>query len=86
MLEMTEMEELRDMAYESSKLYKDKTKRNHDSKLKLKEFLPGMQVLLFNSTLKLFPGKLKSRWNGPNTIVVVFPHGAVEIKNEGTQQ
>lgn len=37
-------------------------------------------MLLFNSRLKLFPGKLKSRWTGPYTVVKVFPYGAVEIK------
>lgn len=45
-----------------------------------------MKVLLFNSRLKLFPGKLKSRWNRPYTVIEVFPHGAVEIKHERTQQ
>jgi len=39
----------------------------------------GDQVLLFNSRLKLFPGKLKSRWSGPYTVTQVLPHGAIEI-------
>jgi hypothetical protein len=38
--------------------------------------------LLFNSRLKLFPGKLKSRWSGPFVVHKVFPHGAIEIKNQ----
>ena len=42
----------------------------------------GQKVLLFNSRLKLFPGKLKSRWMGPYTITEIFPHGAVEIEND----
>ena len=41
--------------------------------------MPGQQVLLFNSRLRLFPGKLKSRWSGPFVVKTVFPHGAVEI-------
>lgn len=45
-----------------------------------------MKVLLFNSRLKLFPGKLRSRWAGPYTVVEVFPHGAVEIRHDETQQ
>ncbi|KAL8091703.1 hypothetical protein AgCh_034097 [Apium graveolens] len=44
-----------------------------------KSFVSGQQVLLFNSRLRLFPGKLKSRWSGPFIIKIVFPHGAVEI-------
>ena len=39
-------------------------------------------MLLFNSRLKLFPGKLKSRWFGPFVVhKEVFPHGAIEIHN-----
>ncbi|CAL9001063.1 unnamed protein product [Prunus brigantina] len=41
----------------------------------------GQKVLLFNSRLKLFPGKLRSRWIGPFVITNVFDHGAVEIQN-----
>ena len=44
-----------------------------------KEFFVGQQILLYNSRLRLFPGKLKSRWSGPFTIKTVFPHGAIEI-------
>ena len=38
--------------------------------------------MLYNSRLRLFPGKLKTRWSGPFTVVQVFPHGAVEIARE----
>ena len=44
----------------------------------------GQQVLLFNSRLKLFPGKLKSRWSGPFRINQIFPFGAVELEEENT--
>ena len=40
----------------------------------------GDLVLLFNSRLRLFPGKLKSKWTGPYLITQVFPHGALELK------
>jgi len=66
-------------AYESSKLYKEKVKAYHDKKLLKKNFRPGQQVLLFNSRLKLFPGKLKSKWSGPFTIKEVKPYRAVEL-------
>ncbi|KAK8667594.1 hypothetical protein V6N13_007742 [Hibiscus sabdariffa] len=49
--------------------------------------MPGQQVLLFNSRLKLFPGKLKSRWSGPFEITQVAPHGAITLKslNDGQE-
>ncbi|KAK8563275.1 hypothetical protein V6N12_035425 [Hibiscus sabdariffa] len=46
-----------------------------------RHYQPGQQVLLFNSRLKLFPGKLKSRWSGPFTITKVAPYGAITIKS-----
>ncbi|GKD66512.1 hypothetical protein Tco_1308620, partial [Tanacetum coccineum] len=36
-------------------------------------------VLLYNSRLKMYPGKLKSKWSGPNIVKTVYPYGAVEI-------
>ncbi|KAM6584888.1 hypothetical protein CsatB_011890 [Cannabis sativa] len=83
LLQLDELEEFRNEAYENAKIYKERTKRWHDRNLVRKEFQPGQQVLLFNSRLKLFPGKLKSRWSGPFTVVRVFPYGAVELKGEG---
>ena len=46
-----------------------------------KSFTLGQKVLLFNSRLHLFPGKLRSRWSGPFIVHTVFPHGAIEIKD-----
>nr|GEU71652.1 reverse transcriptase domain-containing protein [Tanacetum cinerariifolium] len=63
-----QINELRDQAYENSLIYKEKTKRLHDSKIKNRVFNIGDIVLLFNSRLKIFSGKLKSRWSGPFTI------------------
>ncbi|CAL2252689.1 unnamed protein product [Prunus armeniaca] len=83
-LQLHELEELRNDAYESSKIYKEKTKAFHDSKILRKQFQPGQKVLFFNSRLKLFPGKLKSRWQGPYNVTKVYPHGAVDIKNGKT--
>ncbi|GJZ06745.1 reverse transcriptase domain-containing protein [Tanacetum coccineum] len=54
-------------AYEHSLAYKERTKRWHDSKIMDKEFQEGEEVLVFNSRLKLFPGKLRTRWYGPYT-------------------
>ncbi|GJT18818.1 reverse transcriptase domain-containing protein [Tanacetum coccineum] len=67
-VQLNELNELRDQAYENSLIYKEKTNRIHDSKIKNCIFNVGNQVLLFNSRLKIFSGKLKSRWSGPFTI------------------
>ncbi|XP_073015554.1 uncharacterized protein [Primulina eburnea] len=74
------MEEFRNDAYENAKIYKEKTKRWHDKQILRRLFEPGQHVLLFNSRLRLFPGKLKSRWSGPFTVETVYPHGAIELK------
>ncbi|XP_071923102.1 uncharacterized protein [Coffea arabica] len=82
LLELSELEEHRLHAYENAKIYKEKIKYWHDKHIIPKKFLVGQKVLLFNSRLRLFPGKLKSRWSGPFEVTQVFPYGAVEIKGE----
>ncbi|GJY44081.1 reverse transcriptase domain-containing protein [Tanacetum coccineum] len=57
----------------------ERTKKLHDSKIKNRIFNVGDQVLLFNSRLKIFSGKLKTRWSGPFTIAQVFPYGTIEL-------
>nr|GEV89148.1 reverse transcriptase domain-containing protein [Tanacetum cinerariifolium] len=78
-VQLNELNELRDHAYENYLIYKEKTKRIHDVKIKNRVFNVGDQVLLFNSRLKILSGKLKSRWSGPFTIIQVFPYGTVEL-------
>nr|GEZ62233.1 reverse transcriptase domain-containing protein [Tanacetum cinerariifolium] len=68
MVQINELNELRDQAYENSLIYKEKTKRLHDSKIKNRVFNISNRVLLFNFRLKIFSDKLKSRWSGPFTI------------------
>ncbi|XP_062103871.1 uncharacterized protein LOC133814988 [Humulus lupulus] len=84
-LELNEMEEFHSKAYENAKIYKERTKALHNKNFVCKEFQPGQQVLLFNSRLKLFSGKLKSRWSGPYTVVRVFPYGAMESQNKNNE-
>ncbi|GJR77841.1 reverse transcriptase domain-containing protein [Tanacetum coccineum] len=76
-LQLNELNELRDQAYENSLIYKERTKKLHDSKIKNCIFNVGDQVLLFNSRLKIFLGNLKTRWLGPFTITQVFQYGTV---------
>nr|GEV90115.1 reverse transcriptase domain-containing protein [Tanacetum cinerariifolium] len=78
-VQINELNELCDQAYNNSLIYKEKTKRRHDSKIKNRVFNIGDRVLLFNSRLKIFSGKLKSRWSGPFTISQVYPYGTVEL-------
>nr|GEW13398.1 reverse transcriptase domain-containing protein [Tanacetum cinerariifolium] len=78
-LQLNELNELHDQTYKNSLIYKEKTKKLHDSKIKNRIFNVGDWVLLFNSRLKIFSGKLKTHWSRPFTITKVFPHGTVEL-------
>ncbi|XP_077242601.1 uncharacterized protein LOC143883128 [Tasmannia lanceolata] len=80
-LQLSELEELRNEAYENAKIYKEKTKAFHDKHILRKSFQEGEKVLLYNSRLHIFPGKLRSRWDGPYIVHKVFSHGAVEVLN-----
>ena len=81
LLQLSELDEFRNEAYENARIYKEKTKAWHDKHITRKEFTAGQQVLLFNSRLKLFPGKLKSRWSGPFIVTKVFSHGGAEVSH-----
>ncbi|XP_021984992.1 uncharacterized protein LOC110880861 [Helianthus annuus] len=85
-LQIQELEEIRNEAYKNTRIYKEKTKAFHDKVNTRKTFIVGQKVLLFSSKLKLFPGKLRSRWVGPFVVTNVFPHGAVEITSEKTRK
>jgi len=80
LLYLNELDEWRMKAYENARIYKERIWRWHDKHIKLaKEFKVGDQVLFFNSRMRLFPGKLKSRWYGPYSVTQVTPYGAIEI-------
>ena len=76
---MQELEELCLDAYDNAMIYKQKTRAWHDKHILWKELNVGDKVLLYQSRLKLFPGKLRSRWEGPYTISRIFSHGAIEL-------
>ncbi|KAL4271564.1 hypothetical protein GQ457_13G014030 [Hibiscus cannabinus] len=63
-----------------TKIHKN-TERWHERKILLRQYLPGQKVLLFNSRLKRFPDKLKSRWSSPFKVAQVSPSGAITIKS-----
>ncbi|XP_057719643.1 uncharacterized protein LOC130934070 [Arachis stenosperma] len=85
LLQLNELDEFRLEAYENAKIYKEKAKRWHDKRISKKEFKPGLQVLVYNSRLKVFPGKLKSKWTGPYLVTKVLPYGSLELLNEATK-
>nr|GEZ77895.1 reverse transcriptase domain-containing protein [Tanacetum cinerariifolium] len=80
-LQLNELHELRDQAYENSLIYKERTNKLHDSKIKNCIFNVSDQVLLFNSRLKIFSGKLKTRWSDPFTITEVYPYGTAKLSH-----
>ncbi|GJS76737.1 reverse transcriptase domain-containing protein [Tanacetum coccineum] len=79
-MKLNELMELRDSAYENTRIYKERTKKWHDSGLQGdKNFKVGDIVLLFNSRFKMHLGKLKSKWYGPNVVKTVYPYGTIKI-------
>ncbi|XP_024011340.1 uncharacterized protein LOC112086600 [Eutrema salsugineum] len=83
LLQLHELEEIKLDAYESSRIYKERTNTLHDQKIMKRDFKEGEAMkLLFNSRLKLFPGKLKSRWSGRFKILDVRSNGAVVLEGK----
>jgi len=78
-LQISELEELRNEAYDNARIAKHRTKLFHDKSIHRKIFVSGQKVLLYNSRLHLFSGKLRTRWSGPYIVQNVFSHGAIEI-------
>lgn len=71
-----------DLQSVSSMSYKEKMKKHHDLKSEKREFMVGNLVLLYNSRLSWFLGKLESKWTKPYLITKLFPHGAIELETK----
>lgn len=80
-LQLNELEELQNDAYDCARMYKARMKKAHDQNILRRSFVPGQKVLLYNSRLHLFPGKLRSRWTGPFIVRSVFSYGAIKIED-----
>ncbi|XP_016168601.1 uncharacterized protein LOC107611159 [Arachis ipaensis] len=80
-LQFVELECLRLEAYENSRLYKERMKAVHDRNIKRREFRAGELVLLYNSRLRLMPGKLRSRWEGPYRVEKAEPYGVYHLRH-----
>jgi hypothetical protein len=77
-MQLSKLDEWREKAYHNSKIYKERTKRWHDKRIKKKDFTPGDKVLLFNFRVKLFGHeKLRSKWEGSFKVISTSSHGAV---------
>ncbi|XP_076942851.1 uncharacterized protein LOC143612863 [Bidens hawaiensis] len=80
-LALCEIEKLRDEAYDCASAYKAKMKKVHDANIRLKNFEVGQKIWLYNTGMKLFPGKLKSKWTSPYSVVRVGNHGQYKIED-----
>ncbi|XP_049399773.1 uncharacterized protein LOC125863824 [Solanum stenotomum] len=84
--QINELDEFHFIAYERFAHYKERMKMYHDKHIKKRTFSPGDLVLLFNSRLRLFPGKLRFKWSGPFKITQVFQSGAIELENAKSER
>ncbi|CAM8886336.1 unnamed protein product [Rhodiola kirilowii] len=83
LLQLHELDEIRLDSYENARIYKERTKKWHDKRIVRREFNEGKRVLLYNSRIRLFLGKLRTKWSGPYTVERAHPDGHVEISVEG---
>jgi hypothetical protein len=84
-IQIAELEEWREKDYHCPKLYKERTKRWHNKRVKTKQFKLGDKVLLSNSRIHLFGhGKLHSKWEDPYLVLHAANHGTVTLQcNDG---
>ncbi|XP_015949718.1 uncharacterized protein LOC107474595 [Arachis duranensis] len=80
-MQLQELECLRLEAYENSMLYKEKVRAVHDKNIMRREFRLGELVLLYNFRLRLMPGKLRSRWEGPYRVEKAEPYGVFHLSH-----
>lgn len=76
LIQLCELDEIRNEAYKTQEFTK---KGQNDKKIIPRYFKKCDQVMLFNSRLKLFPGKLKSKWLGTFKIKEVSPYRAITL-------
>jgi hypothetical protein len=80
-IQIAELVEWREKAYHSAKLYKERTKKWHGKRIKIKQFKLGDNVLLFNSHVRLFSrGKICSKREDPYLVPHVVDYGIVNLQ------
>ncbi|RVW49882.1 Pro-Pol polyprotein [Vitis vinifera] len=82
--DLNELEAYRNESYECLRNAREKHKFYHDKLILRRKFKQGEKVLLYDSKLHIFPGKLRSRRNGPYVVKEVFPYGTMTIQNPRT--
>ncbi|KAJ9545002.1 hypothetical protein OSB04_024709 [Centaurea solstitialis] len=81
-----ELEELRLLAYENSRIYKEQRKRWHDAQMKeVNVFREGDKVLICQTHFKFLLGKIKSRCIGSYVVLKAHPSGYVDLMTERGQ-
>lgn len=77
-LQMQELEEIQNGAYENARIYEERTKSLHDQMITRKKF-NVVDKVHYHSCFNLFSGKLCSQWIRPFVISNIFPYSAAEI-------
>ena len=85
LLQLQELQELQNESYQNVEIYKAKNKAFHDKHINRKTCHVHDKVWVYNYHLKLFPGKLRSRWDGPYEVLEVFDNGSVLILDPKTK-
>ncbi|XP_015960731.1 uncharacterized protein LOC107484702 [Arachis duranensis] len=85
-LQLAELENLRLEAYDNSRRYKEKMKAVHDKHIKRREFRSEELVLLYNSRLRLMPGKLRSRWEVPYRVEKAETYGVFHLHHPSSSK
>ena len=81
LLQLIELDEFRNEAYETPAFIRRKPKPGTTNTSPERSSQPDNKFFYSIPALKLFPGKLKSRWSGPFTVTKVFPHGGAEVSH-----
>ena len=71
-LQICELTELRDGAYDNAKDLKSRMKVVHEQKIFWKHFEQGNRGFLYDSRLHFHLGKLRSQWKGPYVAKSIF--------------
>nr|GFC89033.1 reverse transcriptase domain-containing protein [Tanacetum cinerariifolium] len=76
---MAKLQQVNAHLYADYKKSKEELKRPNTIEYATEMELECAKVLLFNSRLKIFSRKLKSRWSGPFTVTEIYPYGTAKL-------
>ncbi|XP_054801429.1 uncharacterized protein LOC129305421 [Prosopis cineraria] len=81
-LQMKELEELRLDAYESFRIYKEKTRVLYDKMILRNNFKVGNLVLIYKTRYIHKYSKLTSKWHGPYVVTNVLSYVVLQLKDK----